>query len=558
MGCTGSSHARNPKLEGGGPIAVEVVKADKAQQQQNATEGGDASDKGATDGIKTEESLPSTTAPAAGSPLGREPSTLDGASPASATPTKGVANLKFLQQRVNDNGFRVIEEKPPLVISESSLAPYSLPAEVLTYEPPEDVVTTRFNNGDKERKIHCNTRLSPEELENLDAMRDEAQAQGADFYPSVTSMATRFLSRARGDPKKAVKLMQETQDWRQAYFTPGPCREAEVQEDIKHGMCYFCGRDSNLRPAIIIRLARIPVKWDKEGGIARFIRILIFSMEYFLRYMVVPGRIENLNVIVDLAGMGISQIPISAVSEVYKVMSHHYIGRVYKFYVCNVSRLMSTMAGLVISLLTDRQKQKMNVLDDNAEMLKEFAAHQLEQDLGGTRPKLVQFFPFPMSPGPYGAGYRGEPDTSTVADVHNIMGMGGSLGRLWNPKETDENNSKLDYGPKAADILQRCNLPVPPELLEVMQDGEQSPKDTMSTGIFPYDEQDGESGTNTEPQGSPQGSADVIIHQKPATQFPPPIGNLVDSSCVADESLQQSDPLIESARVGGCIFCCRL
>lgn len=361
------------------------------------------------------------------------------------------------------NGFRTVPEIPSMECPELWQAPHSLPIDCLSYEPSSESVVTNFKNGDQERKIHNNIQLSASEIERLQGMREESKATGQEFYPSVTSMATRFLSRARMDPRKAVKLMKETHDWRKEFFKDGPISAESVAEDMAWGIVYFIGRDFALRPAIVIRANRIPQQWYKEKRIDKFIRMLIFCMEYFLRYMVVPGRVENLNVIVDLASLGISQVPLSALGEVYKVMSHHYIGRVYKFFVCNISLGLSTIAGMAKGFLTDRQKQKLNMLDDPTELRKEFALNQLETDLGGTRPKATKFFPFPVVAGPFTAGYAGPSLTDACPNAHELLSLSGAIGRLWDPKLTAEQNRRLEYTGHAAEILERCGLPVPPE-----------------------------------------------------------------------------------------------
>ena len=58
-----------------------------------------------------------------------------------------------------------------------------------------------------------------------------AQAQRLRFYPSVTVMATRFLSTSRMNTRKALRLMQATQEWRQAYFRDGPLTDDCLKED---------------------------------------------------------------------------------------------------------------------------------------------------------------------------------------------------------------------------------------------------------------------------------------------------------------------------------------
>jgi hypothetical protein len=266
-------------------------------------------------------------------------------------------------------------------------------------------------------------------------------------------MATRFLSRARNDPKKAFKLMVETQRWRESYFRDGPVTDAEIEKDSRHGIVYFTGRDNKLRPAIVVRAERIPQQWYKEKRVDKLIRLIIFCMEYFLRYLVVPGRVENLSVITDMRGLGLAQVPLGALNEVHKVLGVHYIGRVFKFYLCNVSPSLWAIAGMVKAMLTDRQREKVTVLDNPIELRNDFSLHQLEDDLGGTRRKIEvstsesRFLPFPLAAGPFEAGFKDGPDIHAVPNVHMSWSAHAAIGRLWNPKYDREENVALECAP---------------------------------------------------------------------------------------------------------------
>ncbi|CAE8585793.1 unnamed protein product, partial [Polarella glacialis] len=133
----------------------------------------------------------------------------------------------------------------------------------------------------------------------LRLLQDEARAQGVALLPSVAAAATRYLSHARGDHKRALKLMEETQEWRLSYFQR-PLTGASLAEDLKLGIVYFTGFDKALRPVLVFRASRLPSAWHRERRYDKVIRVLLFCLEYFLRYMVVPGKIESLNVLVDL------------------------------------------------------------------------------------------------------------------------------------------------------------------------------------------------------------------------------------------------------------------
>jgi len=54
-----------------------------------------------------------------------------------------------------------------------------------------------------------------------------------EFFPSIVIMAGRFLSRARGDPHKAIKLMLATQEWKADYFKVG-ASGVEEKSSSKH------------------------------------------------------------------------------------------------------------------------------------------------------------------------------------------------------------------------------------------------------------------------------------------------------------------------------------
>lgn len=365
------------------------------------------------------------------------------------------------------DGFRTRLEPDCLSVKDEHVSPFTMPIEAFTFVPTQEMVISHFKNGDKERKIYCNMELEKDEQENLKKLQEEALKSEIEFLPSIVIMAGRFLSRARGDPQKAISLMQATQEWRLEYFGAGPVADTEVIENLKTGVVYFCGRDKGMRPTIVCRASRIPNEWyrDKKAGLEKLIRTLIFCMEYMIRYMVVPGRIENNCLIVDLTGLGITGVPFSVLKEIYAVMSSHYIGRVFRFYVVNMSSTLSTIAGWVKGLLTDRQRQKICLLDNLKELHQDFALHQLETDLGGTRPILTEFFPFPMQCAPYDAGVTEGGSQKPFAGIHKVLSENGVRGRLWDPSLSKEDNEALEYTPEAYDFFKRNDLPVPPDCL---------------------------------------------------------------------------------------------
>jgi hypothetical protein len=337
-----------------------------------------------------------------------------------------------------------------------------LPQEVLSFKPGDDIIYQCFKDGDRERKIHCNVKLADAEQEQLRILQAEARAQGKVFSPTVAAMATRFLDHARGDVKLAVATMQRTQDWRADYFKQ-PLRDEVIGDFLRHGVVYWIGRDKCLRPTLVVRGKRIPQECYQEKNFDGIIDSCIFCIEYFLRYMVVPGRVEGMNIIIDLEGVQMSQVPVSALKGIQRSLSNNSPGRVNKFYICHLSFFLRPLIGIVKAVLTVRQTLKLQFVSDVKELREDFALHQLETDLGGLAPVATRFLPFPLQSGPFEAGFTGGAGPDMIAGVHEILTAAGSMGRLWDPKLSSSENLQLDYSSKASEIFLKCGLQVPPE-----------------------------------------------------------------------------------------------
>jgi len=257
---------------------------------------------------------------------------------------------------------KLLPEEDSLHVQFHKIADYSFPQELLSFVPSPGATVAFFRNGDKERKIHCNVELSPDELQKLDALSALASTRQIQFSPFVRTAATRYIARNRGDVKKALQDMTATQEWRLAYFGGGPITDAAIVEDCSHGIVYFCGRDRFLRPALVVRPHTIPMAWykDKRGAAERIKRLLVFHLEYMLGYMLFPGRLEGGVVLLDLQKLSLGQVPLMYLKEILTIMSSHYVNRVFCFYVLHMQPALSAAATMGLRLLSERQRQKLH------------------------------------------------------------------------------------------------------------------------------------------------------------------------------------------------------
>jgi hypothetical protein len=260
----------------------------------------------------------------------------------------------------------------PLKITQP-IPDYILPQEVFSFVPTELVVN--FENGDRERKIHTNTEYTDEELQRVIKFLELFAAQGTPVSPYVLSCTTRFISRAREDVEEGLNLATNTQKWRSEFFfdtagVPTPLVDDpsnKWMQMAKEGAIYFCGRDKHLRPILVLRPSRIKSEWHNEDDCDEFIKMLVFYNEFMIRYMLVPGVVENLSVIFDCDGIQIGWNTASMAKQINTVLSGHYNGRVFRFFVANPPWMMSVLMGIAKPLLSARQQAKITILDSSVD-----------------------------------------------------------------------------------------------------------------------------------------------------------------------------------------------
>jgi len=389
--------------------------------------------------------------------------------PNSAPSSFASQNGSLSPQAVNGrSGFPCTEDVEAIRVEECHISPFSLPQEVLTFQPSPEEVATIYPGGRRERLIHSNIELDPDELEQVRSLQRICWDEKVKVSPTMAVSSSRYLNHSRGDLRIALKNMTETDLWRREHFRDGPMTGRSIMEALSYGVCYFVGRDSALRPAMMMRPGRIPHSWSRDPQLTELLRSLVFCMEYFLHYLVVPGRVESMVVITDFSGINPLTFPVKSLINIQKVVSLIYVGRVYRVYLCNLPVMLRGVVNAAKLLMSERQRQKLYAIEGQG-MESEFALHQLETDVGGTRPCLTQFFPWSLEPGPFTAGWRGGPNPDAVQGVHEVLTDEGFLGRLWSSNLSREANEALVYSDRADAIFAKCKIPRPRSLTEQTQ-----------------------------------------------------------------------------------------
>lgn len=65
------------------------------------------------------------------------------------------------------------------------------------------------------------------------------------------------------------------------------------------------------------------------------LRAVVFVQEAVIEHLFIPGQVENWNIIYDLGGYGITDVPAGDLKNTLQTISANYGGRLYKLWMLN-------------------------------------------------------------------------------------------------------------------------------------------------------------------------------------------------------------------------------
>ncbi|KAF7457668.1 Sec14 domain containing protein [Cryptosporidium felis] len=287
----------------------------------------------------------------------------------------------------------------------SMLNPFTITLSCLLFEPSESDVIE-----DDIRYIYLNRILSDEEQLYLAKLRKYAKNNGYKFPHVIWVQALRFLSSAHFHLQTTLDMMSSNHSFRNKEL---PINEKEVIEDLNLGAIYWHGRDVKFRPILIVKLAKLDLL---VGEIERIQRLLCFCLEFFLKYLQIAGRIENWNVIIDLVGKGITDLPIQVLKSVLNLVNTRYRMRLYRMFIVNSPKFINVVSNALVAAIPGSSIRKVRFIDEpfSEEITNMIPPQQLEKSYGGTCPDLTDnFYPFRF--------YPSEESDKLFPNLHSII-----------------------------------------------------------------------------------------------------------------------------------------
>lgn len=92
---------------------------------------------------------------------------------------------------------------------------------------------------------------------------------------------------------------------------------------------------------------------------------IVTAQEIVKKKMFIPGQVQSWNLIYDLAGIGISDIPLTALKDVLGRISLNYGGRLNKLWIVNAPSGVSTTWKIVSTFLDPVTVDKIKISKTN-------------------------------------------------------------------------------------------------------------------------------------------------------------------------------------------------
>lgn len=346
---------------------------------------------------------------------------------------------------------------------------FAFPKELLTFKPSSEDVgcVLKEAEGYTYRLIYCQLPLLPIEEALIRKFHESCSKHEVVLSRTLRARALRYICKTQGNLTEAIKNAVQTQCWRAKYFErPLTDKDATLRAHLEAGVAYICGRDASFRPILVLNLKRgaaLMNAWtDKD-----ITNVLVFVMEFMNRYMFLPGKVETYTILLDMKDVSIMDlVGGKAPKEPQNILRDHYTKRFYKCYVMNASKVAKTIWNVVshMVLRSTSESQKIIWVHDKKTLLEDIAATQLEEKYGGSMKDWETFYPFPLNPGPFDAGYDGPLDES-VPNCHRALARDTSIGHLWVDASLDDEvfkKAELQWASSATTIFATVGIDSPP------------------------------------------------------------------------------------------------
>ena len=203
------------------------------------------------------------------------------------------------------------------------------------------------------------------------------------------SVTLKFLQSSKFNNKTTIQNMINHIEWKLGYF-PFKITENAIEILSKTGFLYCHGRDRSFRPIIVCR-AESYLKNLNKYSYDDWINAIVFFVEYVVNYLLVPGQIENWNIIADLTNVSLFGLP-TDFQKILKFLQSNYRARLFKVYVHGMNKFLEMLWKIIKTFLQGNVEKKIMFINDSNKnsIFENILPHQLEFKYGGSAKNLIE------------------------------------------------------------------------------------------------------------------------------------------------------------------------
>ena len=256
------------------------------------------------------------------------------------------------------------------------------------FPPKEDIYLSDSDPQKNYRYIFNGQPKTDYEQRKLNEFQQYELTKGKLNYPNewLESETMRLLQAAEFDIEKTYKLIVDGINFINSI--PKSINN-NIVSLLNSGIIYLYGRDHYFRPIIIVSFNQYKNIIEKNIYQEQDItNSMIYLINYVLKYMMIPGQIENWICLIDFKGAGVSDV--SDFKKLTKILNS-YRGRVFRNFFINLSGLLKIAVKAAVNLFGKHSARKLKILDkDELNKMQEFISpNNIQKKYGGTAPDVV-------------------------------------------------------------------------------------------------------------------------------------------------------------------------
>lgn len=205
----------------------------------------------------------------------------------------------------------------------------------------------------------------------------------------------KFLQANGFDFDKTVAAMADYMNWKTTKLVVQ--EQPVLRKHLERGMMYFCGRDCNYKPVIVLDVKKII---DSSITTEDLVRLMGFFFNFVVETMMIEGQVENWVIIIDLNKVGVTGAmsvlfpTTQTMKESIKFLSNSFRQRLKSTYMVNCPGLISFAWKAAKAFLDEQTIKKVSLYDDSfpKPIVDHVNKSQFERKYGGNMPNITDYW----------------------------------------------------------------------------------------------------------------------------------------------------------------------